>query len=162
VSGNVSCSYTLSNLFIISGCLVAPPRFFLGAFFSLAVGQSAKLGHLFPSSDWPKFPNLAGLTRVKILVSHPADLKSQTPLRVQLPPRRETRRARLGKMAVSINCFQRFISVGCNRTPNAADWSTVSGRIAFGAYNAVALWTPEVSDSLQERVDEFRMRDVWG
>src|SRR5277367_6507244 len=89
---------------IISACLVAPPRFFLGAFFSLAVGQSAKLGHLFPSSDWPKFPNLAGFTRVKILVSHPADLKSQTPLRVQLPPRRETRRARLGKMAVSINC----------------------------------------------------------
>jgi hypothetical protein len=97
---------------------------------------------------------------VKILVSHP-DLKTSPGARTPATLR-ETRRVRLGKMAVSINCLPRFISVGCNRTPNAADWSTVSDRIAFGAYNAVALWTPEVSDSLQERVDEFRKTSVRG
>ena len=36
----------------------------------------------------------------------------------------------------------RFISVGCNRTPETADWSRESGRVAFGAGNCVALWEP--------------------
>jgi WD40 repeat protein len=43
-------------------------------------------------------------------------------------------------MAVSI--AQTFISIGCNRTPQAADVSPRSGRIAFGADCAVALWEP--------------------
>ena len=43
---------------------------------------------------------------------------------------------------------QRFISIGCNRTPNAADCSKVSGRIAFGAHNTIALWDVTVPDSL--------------
>ena len=43
---------------------------------------------------------------------------------------------------------QRFISIGCNRTPNVADSSNASGRIAFGAHNTVALWNITVPDSL--------------
>jgi len=42
---------------------------------------------------------------------------------------------------------QTFISIGCNRTPNAADSSRKSGRIAFGAHNTVALWDPTVPES---------------
>ena len=37
-----------------------------------------------------------------------------------------------------------FISIGCNRTPNASDISRKSGRIAFGAHNSIALWNPLV------------------
>ena len=43
---------------------------------------------------------------------------------------------------------QTFISIGCNRTPNAVDSSRKSGRIAFGAHNTVALWDPAVLESL--------------
>lgn len=93
-------------------------------------------------------------------MSHPPDLKTNPGARIPATLK-DTRRVRLGKMAASIKCVPRFISVGCNRTPNAADWSTVSGRIAFGAYNAVALWTPEVVTHWG-CIDEFRMRDVWG
>ena len=48
---------------------------------------------------------------------------------------------------------QRFISIGCNRTPYAADCSILSGRIAFGAYNNVALWNTTVPDLRSFRVD---------
>jgi WD40 repeat protein len=43
-------------------------------------------------------------------------------------------------MAVSLE--QAFISVGCNQTPQAADCSPTSGRIALGARCTVALWNP--------------------
>lgn len=35
-----------------------------------------------------------------------------------------------------------LISAGCNSTPNAADWSLLSGLIAFGTYQNVALYDP--------------------
>jgi hypothetical protein len=46
-----------------------------------------------------------------------------------------------------------FISVGSNRTPSAAACSKVSGRIAFGAHNTVALWNPAVPDSFPLNTD---------
>lgn len=47
------------------------------------------------------------------------------------------------KMQVSVQ--QTFISIGCNRNPNAAATSPLSGRLAFGAYTTIALWKPGVS-----------------
>ena len=37
-----------------------------------------------------------------------------------------------------------YIAVGGNRHPAAADWDPVTGLVAFGAGNNVALWTPLV------------------
>lgn len=45
-----------------------------------------------------------------------------------------------------IDISQKFISIGCNRTPNSASSSPVSGRFAFGAHNAIALWDPAVPE----------------
>ncbi len=54
---------------------------------------------------------------------------------------------------------QTFISIGCNRTPNTADSSRKSGRVAFGAHNTVALWDPAVCESLFFiEADYFRIR----
>lgn len=37
-----------------------------------------------------------------------------------------------------------YIAVGGNRHPAAADWDAVTGVLAFGAVNNVALWDPLV------------------
>lgn len=39
----------------------------------------------------------------------------------------------------------KYISVGGNRHPGAADWDVQSGVLAFGADKNVALWDPLVS-----------------
>lgn len=39
---------------------------------------------------------------------------------------------------------QKYISVGCNRTPLCLDWG-FNGLVAFGAYNSIALYQPGVS-----------------
>jgi elongator complex protein 2 len=38
-----------------------------------------------------------------------------------------------------------YVSVGGNRHPGAADWDRLSGVLAYGADNNVALWIPTVS-----------------
>jgi elongator complex protein 2 len=58
-----------------------------------------------------------------------------------------------------------FISIGCNRTPNAADSSRKSGRTAFGAHNTVALWDPAVRHSflfsLKLTIQETTSRGIY-
>jgi hypothetical protein len=49
---------------------------------------------------------------------------------------------------MAIEVHEEFISIGCNRTPNAGDASLVSGRVAFGAHNTVAIWDPRVLASI--------------
>jgi hypothetical protein len=58
-------------------------------------------------------------------------------------PDRQTFLQDMTELSVS----QKFISIGCNRTPNASDCSLKSGRIAFGGHNTVALWDPAVHDA---------------
>ena len=53
----------------------------------------------------------------------------------------------------SLSITSAFISIGANRNPNAADRSKVSGRIAFGAHNTVAIWNPAVPDSFPLNAD---------
>jgi hypothetical protein len=42
-----------------------------------------------------------------------------------------------------------YISVGCNRTPGAVDWSD-SGLICYGACNSTAIYDPKVFLSLYD------------
>ncbi len=37
-----------------------------------------------------------------------------------------------------------LIAVGGNRHPSAADWDPISGLLAFGADQNIALWNPKV------------------
>ena len=105
----------------------------------LILGVSAL--KLTPCSDWLNVLNQASLT---LKEEKSENLCHSTALSTPSP----SWKGNTG-MDVSGMCRNKFISVGYNRTPNAADWSCVSQRIAFGAYNAVALWEPEVpSDSL--------------
>lgn len=46
--------------------------------------------------------------------------------------------------SVIMEAIPLYTSVSCNRTPAAADWSTGSNLIAFGACNSVAIFNPQV------------------
>lgn len=47
-----------------------------------------------------------------------------------------------------------FISVGGNRHPGAADWDRLSGILAYGADNNVALWVPTVSSPVKTNPEQ--------
>lgn len=42
---------------------------------------------------------------------------------------------------------QEYVAAGGNRHPAAADWDSISGILAYGADNNVALWKPLVSNT---------------
>lgn len=58
-------------------------------------------------------------------------------------PHREDSRACKTLQAMA-SVTTRYISVGGNRHPGAADWDAQSGVLAYGADNNVALWEPLV------------------